>query len=64
MLDARFHGPTERYTMVNGGGGGRFAEQRMTLSVKLVNLGNADAQQHIFGDILKRQVLGELKFDF
>ncbi len=64
VLDARFHGPTERYTMVNGGGGGRFAEQRMTLSVKFVNLGNADAQQHIFGDILKRQVLGELKFDF
>ena len=50
--------------MVNGGGGVRFAEQRMTLSVKFVNLGNADAQQHIFGDILKRQVLGELKFDF
>ena len=64
VLDARFHGPTERYTMLNGGVGVRFAEQRMTLSVKFVNLGNADAQQHIFGDILKRQVLGELKFDF
>ncbi len=64
VLDARFHGPTERYTMVNGGVGVRFAEERMTLSVKFTNLNNAKAQQHVFGDILKRQILTELKFNF
>lgn len=64
VLDARFHGPTESYTMLNGGVGVRFADQRVTLSVKFVNLTDDDAQQHIFGDILKRQVTGELKFDF
>lgn len=64
VLDARFHGPTENYTMLNGGVGVRFADQRVTLSVKFVNLTDDDAQQHIFGDILKRQVTGELKLDF
>lgn len=64
VLDARFHGPTESYAMLNGGAGVRFAEQRVTVSVKFTNLNNDDAQQHIFGDVVKRQVVGELKFDF
>lgn len=64
VLDARFHGPTERYTMLNGGVGVRFAEERVTVAVKFTNLNNAEAQQHVFGDILKRQVFAELKFDF
>ena len=33
----------------------------MTTSVKVVNLANQDVQQHVFGDILKRQVVGELR---
>ena len=64
VLDARFHGPTERYTMLNGGVGVRFAEERVTVSVKFTNLNNAEAKQHVFGDILKRQVFAELKFNF
>ena len=64
VLDARFHGPTERYTMLNGGVGVRFAEEKVTLAVKFTNLNNAKAQQHVFGDILQRQVFAELKFNF
>ncbi len=64
VLDARFHGETERFTMVNGSFGIRFLEQKVTAAVKFQNLGNADAQQHIFGDIIKRQIMGELKFGF
>jgi iron complex outermembrane receptor protein len=64
VLDARFHGATESYAMLNGGFGLRFAEDRVTASIKVVNLNNDDAQQHIFGDIIKRQIVGELKYRF
>ncbi len=64
VLDARYHGPTESYAMVNGGFGVRLAEDRITASIKLVNLNNDDAQQHVFGDIIKRQVVAELKYRF
>jgi iron complex outermembrane receptor protein len=62
VLDARYHGPTESFSMLNGGFGVRFADDRVTASVKFTNLNNDDVQQHVFGDIVKRQVLGELKF--
>jgi iron complex outermembrane receptor protein len=64
VLDARYHGPTESYAMLNGGFGVRLAEDRITASIKVVNLNNDDAQQHIFGDIIKRQIVGELKYRF
>lgn len=64
VLDARYHGPTKAFTLVNGGVGVRFADRKVTATVKVNNLFNVDAQQHIFGDILKRQIAGELKFQF
>ena len=64
VLDARYHGPTESYAMLNGGFAVRLAEDRVTASVKLVNINNDDAQQHVFGDIIKRQVVAELKYRF
>jgi outer membrane receptor protein involved in Fe transport len=62
VLDARYHGPTDSYGMLNGGFGVRFADDRVTASVKFTDLNNANVQQHVFGDILKRQVWGELRF--
>jgi outer membrane receptor protein involved in Fe transport len=64
VLDARYHGATESYAMLNGGFGVRLAEDRIIASIKVVNLNNDDAQQHIFGDIIKRQIVGELKYRF
>jgi hypothetical protein len=32
--------------------------------VKVINLGNQDIQSHVFGDIIKRQVIGELRLAF
>jgi len=64
VLDARFHGTTAAYTLVNGGIGLRWADDRLTTSVKVINLTNEDVQQHVFGDILKRQVIGELRVGF
>jgi hypothetical protein len=64
VLDARYSGVTETYTQVNAGIGARWMRDRLTTSLKIINLGNAEVQQHVFGDILKRQFVGELRVNF
>jgi outer membrane receptor protein involved in Fe transport len=64
VLDARFAGSTESYAQVNGAFGVKFAKDRITTSIKAINLLNDDIQSHVFGDILKRQIIGELRFAF
>ena len=64
VLDARFHGPTEAYSLVNAAFGMRWEEDRLTTTVKVTNLTNSDIQQHVFGDVIKRLVVGELQFRF
>jgi iron complex outermembrane receptor protein len=64
VLDARFHGPTEAYTQVNAAFGVRWLNDRLTTSVKVINLTNEDIQSHVFGDVIKRQVIGELRLQF
>jgi outer membrane receptor protein involved in Fe transport len=64
VLDARFHGTTAAHTLVNGGLGVRWGGDRLTTSLKLINLTNEEVQQHVFGDVLKRQIIGELKVRF
>jgi outer membrane receptor protein involved in Fe transport len=64
VLDSRYHGTTEPFTLVNVGGGVKFQQDRFRASLKVLNLFNEDVQQHIFGDILQRQVIGELRVKF
>jgi outer membrane receptor protein involved in Fe transport len=64
VLDARFHGPTEAYTQVNGAVGLRLADGRVVTTLKAINLFDREIQSHVFGDILKRQVIGEVRFTF
>jgi outer membrane receptor protein involved in Fe transport len=64
VLDSRFTGPTEAYTQINGAFGVKFAQDKITATIKGINLTNQDIQSHVFGDILKRQVMGELRFAF
>ena len=64
VLDDRFHGTTEAYTLVNAGFGVRWAGGKVTTSVKGTNLGNDDVKQHVFGDVIKRQIVGELRVQF
>lgn len=61
VLTSPFHGFTDSYTMVNGGVGARWMKGKLTTSVKVTNLFNQDIQQHVFGDILKRMVVFEVK---
>jgi hypothetical protein len=64
VLDARYHGTIEPFTLVNVGAGVKFAGDRYLAQLKLINLFNEDVQQHIFGDIMQRQVIGELRVKF
>lgn len=64
VLDARFAGPTDSYTQVNGAFGLKFAKDKATATVKVINLTNQEIQSHIFGDIIKRQIIGELRLQF
>ena len=61
VLDARFSGFTAPYTSVNLTAGMKFAGGRYAAALKVTNLTNETIQQHIFGDIVKRQIAGEFK---
>jgi len=52
------------YTLINGGFGIRWAGARVITSLKFTNLANEDVLQHIFGDVLKRQMIGEVRLTF
>jgi len=64
VLDVRFAGSTKPYTIVNTGIGVRWARDKVVTSLKITNLGNQEVQQHIFGDIVKRQIVGEVRVTF
>jgi outer membrane receptor protein involved in Fe transport len=64
VLDARFAGLTDAFTLVNGAIGYRWYNEKIVTSLKLTNIANQEIQQHIFGDILRRQVVGEVRFTF
>ncbi len=61
VLTSPYFGYTDAYTMVNGSFGAKWARQRVTTLVKVTNLFNEDIQQHVFGDILKRSVVFEVR---
>ena len=39
----------------------KFQNGRYSAALKITNLANQEIQQHVFGDIIKRSVLGEFK---
>jgi hypothetical protein len=61
VLDADYHGTTNAYTMVNLTGGYHFSNGRFTPVVKITNLFNQEIQQHIFGDVIRRAVVFEVR---
>jgi outer membrane receptor protein involved in Fe transport len=62
VLNATYAGFTDAYTMLNATVGVKLADGKVTLSLKGINLTDEKIQQHIFGDILKRSVVAELRF--
>ena len=64
ILTPAFDGFTDAFTMVNGSFGVRWNDRRITTSIKSTNLFNETIQQHVFGDLLRRSVTAEVRFDF
>jgi iron complex outermembrane receptor protein len=64
VLTAPFHGFTDSFAMVNAAFGVRWADGKVTTTLKGTNLLDETIQQHIFGDIIKRSVFAEVRFHF
>ena len=64
VLSSPYHGYSDAYTMVNGSFGVKWMGGRVTTLVKGTNLLNQDIQQHVFGDIIKRSIVGEVRFAY
>ena len=64
VLDARYAGMTEAYTLMNGAVGLRWAGGKVVTTLKGNNLANREVQQHVFGDIMRRQIVGEVRIGF
>ena len=62
VLTSAYHGFTDAYTMVNGSGGVKWQQGRITTLVKVNNIFNKEIQQHVFGDIITRSVIFEARF--
>lgn len=62
--DAGYPGRTDAYTLVEGGFGMHSSDRMMTVGVRGTNLLNKAVQQHVFGDVIKRTVIGEVRFQF
>ena len=63
VLTPEFHGFSEGYTMLNGSFGIKWADGAITTVLKVTNALNDNIQQHIFGDIMRRTVVGEVRFE-
>jgi outer membrane receptor for ferrienterochelin and colicin len=64
VLDARYAGTTDAFTMLNGSFGAKWMGGRFITSVKGANLANQEVMQHVFGDVMKRSIVGEVKVVF
>ena len=63
VLDSRFWGTTDDYTIVNLGVGYHINDN-VTVSVMGNNIFDEDVQQHIFGDVISRIISGQVRFTF
>ena len=63
VLTAPYHGYTDAYMLVNLSAGVKFRSGKVTALLKTTNVLNRNVQQHIFGDLLRRSLAVELRFE-
>lgn len=56
-----YQGWIKGFTVINVGLGARLAGDNVVIAVKVRNLGNEPVQNHLFSDLLKRQIVAELR---
>jgi outer membrane receptor protein involved in Fe transport len=59
-----YQGWTAGYVVVDCGFGVHSTDEAMAVSIRGTNLLDHPIQQHIFGDLIRRSVLGEVRFQF
>jgi len=64
VLDVRYAGTTDPFTLLNGSFGVRWLGGKFITSVKGTNLANQEVMQHVFGDVIKRSIVGEVRVNF
>ena len=64
VLDARYAGWTDAFSLLNGSFGVKFMGGKLATVIKATNLANQEVMQHIFGDVMKRTIVGEVKIGF
>jgi outer membrane receptor protein involved in Fe transport len=64
VLAPLYVGWTKAFTTVNGSFGVKWMGGKLTTTVRANNIFNQSMQQHVFGDIIKRQVVGEARISF
>jgi outer membrane receptor protein involved in Fe transport len=62
VLGAEYQGYTDSFTMLNATLGVRFADGKVSLSLRGTNLTNEKIQQHIYGDLIRRSIVAEVRF--
>jgi outer membrane receptor for ferrienterochelin and colicin len=62
--DAGYSGRTRAYTLLDGGFGVHSTDRMMTVAVRGTNLLDKPVQQHVVGDVIRRIVTGEVRFQF
>lgn len=61
VLDSRYAGTTPEQATINASVGFKWAGGKYSTSIKAINLFNDQVMQHIFSDVARRQVVGELR---
>jgi iron complex outermembrane receptor protein len=64
VLDSRFHGPTEAFTITSATVGYKWRGDKLVTSLKITNVFDEEILQHVFGDVTRRQIVGELRVGF
>lgn len=64
VLDSRFHGPTDAFTITSATVGYKWRGDKLVTSLKISNLFDEEILQHVFGDVTRRQIVGELRVGF
>jgi outer membrane receptor for ferrienterochelin and colicin len=64
VVNVLYSGSTKAYTVVNLSAGVRFGGGKYIAMLKVANLASRPIQNHVWGDILRRQVIGELRMRF
>ena len=64
VLAPLYEGWTQAFTTVNASFGVKFAGGKLVTTIKANNLFNQVMQQHVFGDIIKRQIVAEARISF